>query len=267
MYQNVHSYWREGLNPKLSTCGGKYRKEMKALAALQSLLLLTLLLHTMYSYCTTLAAAVHQRACSSVLHIELKTKIFFKILFFCLFVSRVGSNLCLMNWIRICRVPRGTNETWGHWNGLCSRSPNCLRVAGNIERKWKPLLPYKVSAFTYYYILCTTLAAVVHQRACSSVLHIELKAKLFFKSYCQASCWFFTQFLKTIFFSLRMFFWIMSLCLVSAQECIVMWTKIFTPIGQVISKAISKLFIWTKNPNKYFCISALALKSDWIKRI
>ena len=43
---------KEGLNPKLSTCGGKYRKEMKALAALQSLLLLTT-----YVLCTTTLAA------------------------------------------------------------------------------------------------------------------------------------------------------------------------------------------------------------------
>ena len=36
-----------------------------------------------------------------------------------LFVSRVGSNfLCLMNRIRICRVPPVTNETRGHW--VCS---------------------------------------------------------------------------------------------------------------------------------------------------
>ena len=35
-------------------------------------------------------------------------------------------------------------------------------------------------AFTYY-ILCTTLGAAVHQRACSTVLHIELKTKIFFK--------------------------------------------------------------------------------------
>ena len=41
----------------------------------------------------------------------------------CLFVSRVGLNLCLTNWTHICRVPWGTNETRGHWNGLCSCSP------------------------------------------------------------------------------------------------------------------------------------------------
>ena len=40
---------------------------------------------------------------------------------FCLFVSRVGSLLCLMNRIHICRVPWVTNETRGHWNGLCLR--------------------------------------------------------------------------------------------------------------------------------------------------
>ena len=32
----------------------------------------------------------------------------------CLFVSRVGSNLCLMNRIHICSVPQGTRETRGH---------------------------------------------------------------------------------------------------------------------------------------------------------
>ena len=31
--------------------------------------------------------------------------------------------------------------------------------------------------------------------------------------------------------------------------------------GQLISKANSKLFIWTKNQRKYFCISALASKN------
>ena len=41
----------------------------------------------------------------------------------CLFNSRVGSNLWMMNRIRICRVSRGLNETQGHWNGLCSRFP------------------------------------------------------------------------------------------------------------------------------------------------
>ena len=41
----------------------------------------------------------------------------------CLFVSWVGWNLCLTNWIPICSVPRGTNETRDHWNSLCSPSP------------------------------------------------------------------------------------------------------------------------------------------------
>jgi hypothetical protein len=49
-----------------------------------------------------------------------------------LFVSRVGLLLCLTNRIRICRVPLVTNETRGHWNGLCSlwprpRTPSTLR--------------------------------------------------------------------------------------------------------------------------------------------
>ena len=33
----------------------------------------------------------------------------------CLLVSRVGSKLCLMNQIPICRVPRVSNETRGLW--------------------------------------------------------------------------------------------------------------------------------------------------------
>ena len=58
---------------------------------------------------------------------------------FCLIVSRVGSLLCLMNRIHICRVLWVTNETRGHWNGLCSRSPRlrtpstprgCIRSLG-----------------------------------------------------------------------------------------------------------------------------------------
>ena len=56
----------------------------------------------------------------------------------CLFVSRVGSNfLCLTNRICIRKVPRVTNETWVHWNGLCSywprprtpsTLPGCIKV-------------------------------------------------------------------------------------------------------------------------------------------
>ena len=37
--------------------------------------------------------------------------------------------------------------------------------------------------------------------------------------------------------------------------------------GQLILKANSNLFIWTKNQHKYFCISALASKSGQIKKI
>ena len=37
--------------------------------------------------------------------------------------------------------------------------------------------------------------------------------------------------------------------------------------GQLISKANSKLFIWTKNQRKYFYISAQASKSGQIKKI
>ena len=38
--------------------------------------------------------------------------------------------------------------------------------------------------------------------------------------------------------------------------------------GQLISKANSKLFIWTKKPTKFFfCISELASKSGQIKKI
>ena len=37
--------------------------------------------------------------------------------------------------------------------------------------------------------------------------------------------------------------------------------------GQLISKANSKLCIWTKNQRNYFCISVLASKSDQIKKI
>ena len=36
---------------------------------------------------------------------------------------------------------------------------------------------------------------------------------------------------------------------------------------QLISKANSKLFIWTKNQQKYFCIPALASKSGRVKKI
>ena len=37
--------------------------------------------------------------------------------------------------------------------------------------------------------------------------------------------------------------------------------------GQLISKANFKVFIWTKKQWKYFCISAQAFKSSWIKKI
>jgi hypothetical protein len=37
--------------------------------------------------------------------------------------------------------------------------------------------------------------------------------------------------------------------------------------GQLISKANSKLFIWTQKPTIFFCISALASKSGRIKKI
>ena len=37
--------------------------------------------------------------------------------------------------------------------------------------------------------------------------------------------------------------------------------------GQLISKTNFKVFIWTKNQRKYFCISALASKSGQIKKI
>ena len=37
--------------------------------------------------------------------------------------------------------------------------------------------------------------------------------------------------------------------------------------GQLISKANSKVFIWTKNQRKYFCISGLASKSGQIRKI
>ena len=37
--------------------------------------------------------------------------------------------------------------------------------------------------------------------------------------------------------------------------------------GQLISKANSKLFIWTKKQRKYFCISALASKMGQIIKI
>ena len=41
----------------------------------------------------------------------------------------------------------------------------------------------------------------------------------------------------------------------------------FSAKGQLILKANCKVFIWTKNQWKYFCISALASKRGQIKKI
>ena len=62
--------------------------------------------------------------------------------------------------------------------------------------------------------------------------------------------------------------WYWSLLLLYVYHCTVQWVPIhfefvlnsFTK-GQLISKANSKLFTWTKNQRKYFCISALASKN------
>ena len=50
----------------------------------------------------------------------------------CLFVAKVGSNFCLMNQIRICRVPWGSDET----NGLCSCSPKATTSLFYSEIFW-----------------------------------------------------------------------------------------------------------------------------------
>ena len=63
-------------------------------------------------------ATVRRKTCKKSKSGRVMTRILF--MFVC---SREGSLLCLTNWIRTCRVPQVTNETQGHWNGLCSHWP------------------------------------------------------------------------------------------------------------------------------------------------
>ena len=84
-----------------------------------------------------------------------------------LFVSGIGLNLWLMNQIRILRVPLGTNETQGHWNGLCSRSPKpktaftslrCIRSLGiwedNHNRKKTAYLGMGFFSYSFVQLAC-----------------------------------------------------------------------------------------------------------------
>ena len=76
-------------------------------------------------------------------------------LFVCLFVSRVGSNICLTNQIQFAEFLGGTNETQGHWNGLYSCfpkpwTPSTLLRLGALARchtycvkKYKTNVPYQ----------------------------------------------------------------------------------------------------------------------------